>query len=108
MISFDFQNLFQEILFWTHIFLIIAAVLVGLFVTPYLALILVACHRIHVYLLGECAVSKAQRRIGGLPGDLNFLQFAVKRIFQKELSHGESHLLDYLLAGSTVFISFIK
>ncbi len=108
MISLDFQCLLREILFWLHIFFIIAAVSVGLFVTPYLAFALVALHRIHVFLFGECVLSKVQKKAGGLPGNMNFLQLAVKRFFQKEISSPASQILDYCLAGSVLVISFVK
>ncbi len=108
MISLDFQNISREILFWLHVFFIIAAVSVGLFVTPYLAFALVTLHRIHLFIFGECVLSRVQKKTGGLPEDMNFLQLAVKRFFQKEISVPASRIIDYCLAGSALAIALLK
>ncbi len=106
--DFEFQNFSQGFLFWAHIVFIFVSVAVGFFVSPLLVAFLVAFHRIHVFFFGECILSKMQRKIGGLPENVNFLQLAVKKFFRKEISPWESRLIDYCLAGSILVVAIIR
>jgi hypothetical protein len=108
IINFDFQNLSQEALFWLHVIFIVAAVSLGLFVTPLVAFVLIIFHRAHVFFFGECLLSKIQKRMGSLPKDISFLQLASKRFFQKDISRTASRILDYSLAVSVLAISLVK
>lgn len=105
---FRVHNVLYSFLFWLHAVAIAAAILLGFFVTPLWALALVAAHRLHVILLGECLLSKIQRRTGGMPHDKNFLQLLSKRLFQKEIGYRGSQILDYSLAGTMIAIALVR
>lgn len=104
----DFQIIVQHFLFWMHALFLAVAVFLGLFVTPLAALLLIAVHRLHVILFGECALSKIQRRVGGLPPGVNFLQHLALEIFGREISYRSSQILDYSLAGTMLAVALVK
>lgn len=104
----DIGWFWQEILFWAHLLFIFFAVAAGLFLSPLVALLLVILHRAHIFLFGECLLSKIQRKVGSLPKRMDFLQMAVKRFSGKEIGVSASRALDYSLAGALLAISVIK
>jgi hypothetical protein len=53
-------------------------------------------------------LSKMQRRAGNLPASMNFLQFAVKKIFHREINLFQSRLLDYSFVGLALAVALIK
>jgi len=80
----------------------------GFFVTPLMAILLVVIHRLHVMLFDECLLSKWQRQVGGLQKNQNFLQQFTEKIFGRPISQLGSKVLDYCLIGSMVVISIIR
>ena len=103
-----FQYIYQQFIFWLHALFVMAAVSIGFFISPLVAFGLVILHRAHIYFFGECLLSKFQRKAGGLPEGMNFLQLASKKLFGKEISSSQSRIIDYSLAGSVVVLTLIK
>jgi hypothetical protein len=102
------HNLANMFLFWFHLIFILTAVMIGLFVSPWLAVLLVFAHRAHVFIFNGCILSKIQRQPGGLPDHLDFLQLAADRIFHKNITSRQSYALDYFFASLPVIISLAK
>jgi hypothetical protein len=75
---------------------------IGMVVGPLYMFIIFTLHRLHVFLLGECALSKLQRRLGGLPSDQNFLQYTAQKLFGQQWSIRKCRLVDL----SIVLVSF--
>ena len=98
----------SRIIFWAHLLAILAAVAVGLFVGPLWMLGFIILHRAHVLLFGECALSKVQRRFGGLPEGVNFLQLAARKLLQKNWSLRQAQLADYGLVTAAFALSLIR
>ena len=99
---------FLEALFWLHILVIVLGVLMGLIFPLPLVLGIVFVHRLQFLLFKDCLLSKAQKKLQGLPEKKPFLQFAVHKIFNWKISDRQSHNLDYLLVALTVAIAVIS
>lgn len=104
----NLKNLVNPILFWFHLLFIFSAVAVGFFFSPIVVIAMVIIHRIHTIIFRECVLSKFQKRLKGLPDNVNFLQFAVKKFFQKDITSIQSRILDYSLASLAIIIAFAK
>ena len=69
---------------------------------------LVLLHRAHVYLLGGCALTRLEKRLGALPMDQDFLQSAVVRLLRKPITRAQSHILDYVIVPFTVMVAAVR
>ena len=68
---------FNEFLFWLHAGIILAGTLLGLFVSMMTVYWTILIHRIHIIIFGGCIISKYQKKLGGLPKDMKFLQYVI-------------------------------
>lgn len=89
------QKIILESIFWIHIGVIVSALFIGIFVSLPVVLFLVVVHRAHVFALEECILSKLHKKRRGMPKNMTFLQFTSQKIFGKNISLQQSHLLDY-------------
>lgn len=85
----------HEILFWIHCALVLGAVLSGLFIPLAFVCALALIHRAHMVVFRGCALSRLQKALGGLPDQMDFLEFASRRLLRKKLTQRESMILDY-------------
>lgn len=90
-----YKKFVVDVLFWLHIFVILFALLMGLFVSLPLVLLFIFLHRVHLTLFKECLLSKLQKYLRGLPFDMSFLQFVGLKIFGKKITLRQSYCLDY-------------
>ena len=104
----NFQNLANEIIFWFHLLFVIFATLVGLFLPPAFVVLLVVLHRIHILVFRGCILSKIQRYLGGLSDDVNFFQFASKKVAGKDISLFQSRIIGYIFPGLALIVAFAK
>ena len=96
-----------ELLFWAHLGFILFAILIGLFLPLSIVAGLVLLHRIHIFHFRGCVFTHFQKRIGGLPKDVSFLQFAFKRLFNKNISLSQSKKIDYAFSFSVLTLALI-
>ena len=87
-----------EFLFWVHLVIIAFAISTGFFLSLSIVVLLVLGHRLHIYLFDGCAFSHYQKHAGGLPKNLNFLQFTVKRLFKKNITASQGTCLGLFLS----------
>jgi len=99
------ENIINHILFWAHVALIVSFPAIGWKAGPFLMLAIIIAHRAHVMVLGECALSKIQRRAGGLPHGMTFLQQVLQRIFNKSWSVRQCQLADYAIVAVAFLVS---
>ena len=99
------ENVINHILFWAHVALVVSFPIIGWEAGPLLMLAIIIAHRAHVMLLGECALSKLQKRLGGLPHDIHFLQQVSQKIFNKSWSVRQCQLADYAIVAVAFLVS---
>ena len=97
----------HDVLFWIHVGGIIFVLLIGFLFTLPTVLLVVVIHRSHTLVFKECLLSKLQKNLGGLPKNMSFLQFASLRLFAKNISSKQSHLLDYSFVFICVGIAYL-
>lgn len=96
-----------ELLFWLHITIIVGGLFMGFLLPLQLVVGIVFLHRMQFLIFNDCLLSKFQKRLRSLPEKKHFLQFAVKKIFNKQISDRQSHYLDYTLVTSMVLVSVV-
>ena len=102
------NKIILESLFWLHMIIIIIGVLMGLVLPLPVVLIIVIIHRLQFLLFDDCLLSKYQKQLQGISQHTHFLQFAVKKIFNKNINDKQSHWLDYGLVGAALVIAIIR
>ena len=101
------REILNEIIFWIHIMVIVFAIFLGVFVYLPFVILAIILHRVHVFAFNDCLLSKLQRKFGGLPKNMNFLQNATLKLFGKNINVKQSNYLDYLLALISITIALI-
>jgi hypothetical protein len=100
--------LVQEALFWGHLAVITAGLLLGFFLPFGLVAALVVAHRLHVVYFGGCLCSQWQQAVGSLPRGVNFLQQAAARCFRCQLDERRAVRLDYVLAAFPLSVAALR
>lgn len=98
----------KEILFWFHIFILIVAASIGFFLHFSTTVTLVIAHRIHVFFLKGCLISRIQKAVGAISAEEDFIQESSRRLFKKELTSAQSRKIDYILASIPIAVSFVR
>ena len=98
----------RELLFWTHILVILFAVSTAFLFPLPTVVVLTVLHRAHVVVLGGCALTRLQRSMGLLPEEKDFLQLAAERLFNREITRAQSRLLDYFFVSLTLMLSVLR
>jgi hypothetical protein len=80
----------------------------GLFFPFSIVVLLVILHRVHMFLFSGCLLSRLQKSVGALPSNQNFLQFAAKRLFKKDISVMQSQVLDYSFVGCALLLALLR
>ena len=93
----------DEVLFWGHMGLVVFGLFAGYFLSLPAVVLGHALHRLHIWWFEECILSKWQRKLGFLPSDLTFQQYAAKRLFGKDISRQQNNKVGFGL----VFISIV-
>lgn len=91
-----------------HIAVIVGALFIGLFFSPWAVLAIVFLHRLHIWFFDGCLISRLQKFTGGLPENMDFLQLASEKIFGKNIDSRQSQHLDYLFSSLAILITFLK
>lgn len=74
------MRVYIEFLFWFHLLLILAVVLIGYFLPPLFVFIFIIVHEIHVKIFHGCILTNYEKYLHGLPKSADFFQYAVKRL----------------------------
>lgn len=99
------ENGINQLLFWAHVALIVSFPAIGWKAGPLVMLAIIIAHRAHVMLLGECALSKIQRKTGGLPHGMTFLQLVSSRLLKMEWSMRQAQWADYSIVAVAFLVS---
>lgn len=102
------MRILKEVLFWSHLIFILIAISTGVIFSLQTVIILVLLHRFHTLIFKGCAFSKVQRITGGLPKNIDFLQYSIKRLFGTDIDRKQSKILDYSFAFLTIFIASLR
>ena len=94
-------------LFSVHLGLIIFALTAGLWLPLWLTLGLVAAHRLHLRLLGGCALSKLQERLGHLERGQSFISHAAEKLFTFRLSPIQAVRLDQIFLSLSTGLAVV-
>lgn len=99
----------KEILFWTHIAVIFAAVSIGFFFQFWVTMAIVILHRLHLIVFNGCLISKIQEKIGGaIRAHDDFLQEVARRFFERKITPAQSKKIDYGIISIPVAVSFLR
>lgn len=96
------------VLFWLHIFVIIGAVASGFFLPFPVVIVLIAVHKIHLAIFGDCLLTLLKRYRRAIASDENFLQYAARKLFGKEITRRASDSINYLIYALTIFASLSR
>ena len=97
----------NEFLFWLHAGIILVGTLLGLFVSMMTVYWTILIHRIHIIIFGGCIISKYQKKLGGLPKDMKFLQYVIYRFNGNLISKKQERIFDYSLVSCCFIIAFL-
>lgn len=97
---------FNTLLFWLHIGLIGMFLTMGSVMPFWAVFCIVALHRAHVHVSRGCILSYVQTKLGGIPVNGNFLQFAAQRLFGFRITLQQANRVDYSFAFFTLLFSF--
>jgi len=97
-----------DMLFWLHIGIIVFGVSMGFFLSFPAVIMLILLHRMQFFIFHDCLLSKLQKRVRGLPPQMHFLQFAVRKIFKKKMNRQGAKKLDYVLVLSSIVVALLN
>ncbi|MBS3127305.1 hypothetical protein J4228_04010 [Candidatus Woesearchaeota archaeon] len=103
-----FHKFVVDVLFWLHMAVILFGVFMGLLFSFPIVLLIIGVHRTQFLIFKDCLISKLQKRLHGIPLGTHFLQFAVVKMFGKEISERQAKQIDYFLLGSTLAIALLN
>ena len=98
----------NELFFWSHLAFIPFAVSTGIFLPPTAVIFLVITHRVHTFVFDGCAFSAIQKTSGGIPKNMDFLQFASKKLLGIRLTVTQSKIVDYSLVSITLLFVVLR
>ena len=99
------NQLLVQFLFWLHVTIIVAGIMMGLWLPLWLVAMMIIGHRFHLYLFDGCLFSRLQTRLGALEADLNFLQDASRKLFRKRISKAQAERVDQWILRITLSIA---
>lgn len=79
----------------------------GLVLPWWLTLSAIAAHRLHLKILGSCALSKLTKASQGLGHDMDYLQQLSMRLFKKLLPKKYVKLTDRLIVSASLLVVFL-
>src|SRR3989344_6218554 len=97
----------QQITFWFHVSIVLFLLPIGLFLSLPKLIILLLAHKLHLFVFKDCLISKFQKRIGGLPKNTTFVQFATKKLFKTKLSNNLLQKLYYSFVATNLTIALV-
>lgn len=97
----------DKILFWSHLFLILAYLLSGLVFSFWAVLFVSFLHRLHLRIFNGCILSKLQIKLKHFSEDLNFFQVVVKKLLKKEIGLKSADYIGYSVFALSLFIALI-
>ena len=68
---------------------------------------IVSAHRTHLILFNGCIISRLQSKLGGIPKEMSYLQFATFKITGKRISEKQGKYLDYFIALFAVGLALV-
>lgn len=97
----------NELLFWLHVSVIVAGILMGLVFPLYIILVIVLLHRFHLQIFNGCAISNYQVSKNGIHKSENFLQHMIYRFTGTKLTARRTNIMDYAFASSSIVVAFL-
>lgn len=100
------KQLLREILFWTHVVLMMGAILVGLLLPFWAFAVLAFFHRVHMHVFRGCLFSHLQKRLDCMPKDQTFIQHMMERFFRRPFNLAEANAVDMMILLGALGIAF--
>ena len=97
-----------EFLFWFHLLVIALAIMSGFFLPLTIVVILIALHKIHLIMFGDCLLTLLKRRAGTITLDEDFIQFVGRRLFRETITRNQSEAVQWGIYGMTLFPSALR
>lgn len=99
---------YTDFLFWLHLGIILAAVLVGYFLPPAFILMIIIIHQIHVVIFGGCLLTNYEKSLHGLPKSADFFQYAIKRILGIKVKRITARIINYIILSLCLLLSIYR
>jgi len=100
------KNRLGELLFWTHVGIILTALFIGLFVPLWIYLMLAVGHRLQMLLFRGCAFSVLQKKLNLMPKNESFIQYMARRLWNRSFSRTQAYAADAALVIGSLFLAF--
>jgi hypothetical protein len=101
------RKFINETLFWLHVVITVSGIFVGYIFSLPIVILLISLHRLHWYVLDDCVLTKLQKRLGGLPKEVSFMQHAIHRFMGKKISMQSATRVSYSFITTSVLISVL-
>lgn len=98
----------DQFLFVFHITVIILAILSGFFLPLALVAALIALHKLHLVIFGDCILTLYKRYRGALRNGENFIQYTVQKIWRKKITQHTSNAIHYGIYALTICASIVR
>ncbi|MEK7480470.1 MAG: hypothetical protein AAB604_00005 [Patescibacteria group bacterium] len=94
-----------EFLFWFHVSVIAGAVASGFFLPLPFVLLAIVAHRAHLWVFGDCLLTKMKRACWAIRQEEDFLIYAARRFFDTRITPRGSKFINYLIYASTILLA---
>lgn len=101
------KSVISELLFWVHVSISLSVPFLGFFLPIEFLLLFFLAWRLHIYVLHGCVITVLQHRIGGIPKDTSFTQFAARRFLHKDITRKHIKLFEYSAGSFSILLSFL-
>jgi len=92
----------REFLFWAHVLILLASLLVGLIIPFWAFLLLLFGHRLHMVIFRGCLFSRLQKALDCMPEHETFIQHMMQRFLHRSFHPTHALAIDMILvAGAT-------
>jgi len=102
------EEVLNEFLFWVHVIVTVGGVFLGYIFSLPMVLVLICLHRLHWYVLDDCVLTKIQKKIGGLPREMSFMQYAILRFIGKKVTKRSATRVSYSFITTAILISVLN
>jgi len=96
-----------QFIYWVHVAAILLAIGSGYFLPPFLVLVLIIAHRVHLKVLDDCMLTSLHRKTKTIPANMNFLQYFVGHTFGKAITKKQASNINYGNYAVTLLLSVL-
>ncbi len=96
----------REVLFWTHVCMMLAALFVSLLLPFWTFAFLALAHRAHMVIFRGCAFSLLQKKLDCMPQEQTFIQHMMERFLQRPFNRMQADAVDMCILFGSLGIAF--